>query len=140
MQAATGGIGPSTLSGWIEWGVGLVLWAFSLGVVWQKAMSRINGLGERTNALELASSEKKGRIDKMDRELTELKAAVLDDARRLGGLESGMANLNDHMTEVKVDLGAAIADVKNVILEKNSQVRERIVRIETIMRMEGQDK
>lgn len=128
---------PHTLSDWLVL-IGIVVgWVASVVLLWQRMTNKVNGLGERVNALEDSSAEKKGRMDRNEREIELLHNAVTGGAERLGRMERSIEGLEDHVTEMKIEITGAVGEIKNIILEKNASVRERIVRIESKLEIDS---
>lgn len=55
---------------------------------------------------------------------------------RLARVEKGVEGMNEHITEMKLEILGAIGDLKQNALREESRVRERIVRLETVADIE----
>jgi hypothetical protein len=129
-----------------DWAVfigGVLLWVFSLGVVWTKTTTKVNGLGGRLKKVEDGCAKETGRVDRIEREVDRISQDSNSVHERLGRVEKGVEGVNDHLTEIKVDMGGHLSEIKQLILTKDSDMKQLLARRdgnnrERIARLEAQ--
>lgn len=121
---------PRTPAQWIGAIILLAGWIASITAVWTKLVDKIDGLVGRVDKLELANSEKDGRMARYENEFSEMRRALADGATRLGRLESGVEGLDDHITGMELKIEGRLSEIKEMISTRDGSLRERIARLE----------
>src|SRR5438034_228206 len=93
-------------------------------------------MGKRMKAVEEGCASEKGRTDRMERELDNYRRDTVETHGRLGKVEEALHGVNDHLTEMKLEIAGGIADLKQTVTEQNALMRERMMRVETINEVE----
>ncbi|MDQ3273622.1 MAG: hypothetical protein M3Q39_00970 [Actinomycetota bacterium] len=116
---------PTSLSGWVSLAVqlGVVVLAVA-GLLWRAIKKpledEINGLGRRVKIVEDKAMQHGTLIDKNDRSIERLGGAVVDGQKSVAKIEG-----------VVERLVTAIERNRDAHAEEDSEIRERLVRIET---------
>lgn len=129
-----------------DWAIffgGVLIWVFSLGVVWTKTTSKVNGLGGRLKKVEDGCAKETGRVDRIEREVDRISIDSNSVHERLGRVEKGVEGVNDHLTEIKIDMGGHLSEIKQLILTKDGDMKQLLARRdgdsrERIARLEAQ--
>jgi hypothetical protein len=109
-------------------------WAFWKG--YSAIIEKLNGMGARVGVLEQNDAEREGKMQAFEGSLGGLSAAIGTVRERMARVEKGVDSTNDHITEMKLEVLAAIGDLKTSALREEARVRERIVRLETVSDIE----
>lgn len=139
---------PKDVPAWLTMGTTLVVWAFTAGVIWTKLNGRINlnrsqlnGLGGRLKTQESAHSVLEGRMDGTERQISIMTQHSADINGRLGRVEARVEAVDSHMSEFKLELFQHLGEVKQLITTENAatrqilndrdaNLRERLARVE----------
>jgi chromosome segregation ATPase len=116
---------PTSLSEWVSLAVQLsvvtlAVAAFLWRVIKQPIVDMVNGLGKRVKEIEERKSQHAASLDKHDRSIERLEGAVVDNKERLGRIEGSVERLV-----------TAMERNRDANMEEDSEIRERLVRIET---------
>lgn len=124
------------MEGWIVVGATIfgLPWVFWKG--YSSLTSKINGVGSRVGALEKKDHEREGKMQAMESTLGMVSIDLGVVRERLARVEKGVEGMNEHITEMKLEILGAIGDLKQNALREESRVRERIVRLETVADIE----
>lgn len=127
---------PETLEGWLTVLTVVGGATFTVWKTQRSATEKINGLGKRTKTVEEA-------ITRLGAEMAHLQTghqiATSDRANlheRIGALSKNTEGLHDQIRDARIELGAQMSELKNLVQQDASRVRERVVRIETIVEIE----
>ncbi len=112
-------------------------WIITGAVGWTKITTKVNGLGGRVTATENAAATEKGRLDRMERELSEYRRDARDAANGLSRVEQGMKDVADKIAEGNLSIGSQLHNLKDMINDKDAKVQNRLVRIETVQQIEA---
>lgn len=144
---------------WFATGViSLIMWAFMLGVTWAKFTTKLdtlvvkhdkdiaelmtyhdkdmNGLGARVKIVEDDCSSKDGRMDSIEKSLTEYRRDAQETTRGLAKLEKGMDDMHESITSGHIVIGSQLHSIELMIQEKDTRTRERLMRVETFTQIE----
>lgn len=130
---------PNSLESWIVVVSAVVGWAVSVGIMWNKMLTRVNGLGDRVNEIEIRNAKKDGLMERYEDELREARREQTDIHSRLARVEKAVDSTNEHITEMKLEVMGHLGEIKNLIVEKDSQTRERLAVIETVQKRRGDE-
>lgn len=126
------GIWPVTATGWVSLiglGLGVLasLWAFA------KGMARLNGLGDRVNAIERSDAEQNGHLVLIDRFMDRSSddRAVLH--REVGESRRMAEECKDDIQTTRADIVGAIHDMQRAMTDQMGAMRERVRALEAII-------
>lgn len=116
---------PTSLAEWVSLVVQLGVVALAVaGVLWRviktPIVDMVNGLGKRVSDIEERKTQHATTLDRHDRSIERLEGAVVDGKERIGRIEAGIERLV-----------IAIERNRDAHAEEESEIRERLVRIET---------
>lgn len=116
---------PRTLAEWVSLAVQLSVVALAVaGFLWRviKApiVDMVNGLGKRVTEIEERKMQHATMLDRHDRAIERLESAVVDGKERISRIEIGIERLV-----------SAMERNRDAHSEEDSEIRERLVRIET---------
>jgi hypothetical protein len=118
----------SEVRDWILFGVAILTPLFTAIVTWTKLTSRVNGLGGRLKKVEDGCAKENGRVDRIEREVDRISMDSNAVHERLGRVEKGVEGVNEHLTEIKVDMGGHLSEIKQLILAKDSDMKQLLAR------------
>lgn len=125
---------------WLKdwWGLAVVLlgWVVAAAFGWAKIMERVNGLGGRVTTVETHDAAQDGRMDRMERELTEYRADAADAAKGQARVEKAVENLDDNVTQGNIQIGSQLHGIERLIESKDKETSNRLVRLETVAQIE----
>lgn len=103
---------------------------WALWKAWAKIIEQVNGLGTRVDSVELTGVATSA-IAKETKEIAILARAERQELQKdVGKLEGSFARMDDHLTELKLDIVSSISGLKDAVSEQNTLVRERLARLE----------
>lgn len=125
-----------TLSRVILWACSVVVWAFSLGVVWSKLITKVNGTGKRVHEVDSRVSKLEGRVGTMEQQLSEYRQDARRAADGLARLEKGVDDMRETVNNGNLAIGTQLHGIERLIQEKDKNTSNRLVRIETLAKVE----
>lgn len=128
-------MGKTFLDWWPVW-TQTIIWIVATAVAWTKLIEKVNGQGGRVTAVESNLATERGRMDRMERELTEYRRDAREAANGLSRIEQGVKDMADKIAEGNLALGSQLHNLKDMINEKDTKVQNRLVRMETVQRIE----
>jgi hypothetical protein len=126
---------------WVLFGFAILMPIITAAITWTKLTGKVNGLGGRLKRNEDACAGTGGRLDSVERQLAEVRAQGNDVHTRLGKVEGKVDGVDAHVTEMKLELFQHLGDIKGLITttnadlrqfinDKDTNLRERVARIE----------
>lgn len=115
---------------------GTLAWVFGLGVIYQRFIGKLNGLGGRVGELERKSAEYDGILRTQQGLLTDAARLQQDTSSRLGRVEHSIDSTEISVKNVERQVLEGFAAMRELLLENGAKIRERIVRIETVQEIE----
>lgn len=129
-------VNPNDVKDWLILLGELIVFIFSLGVVWQKITSKVNGMGGRVKKLEDVTSRHEGSLQTLQNQLGDVARMQQDNANRLGRVEKAVEVADGHISDMKIEMLSGFGKIEGLIAESSASLRERIVRIETVQDIE----
>lgn len=121
---------PQTLEGWLIVIGTIVTWIFVIWKIWNNLVSKVNGVGARVTVLEEKKAENTARIERVEAGHSMATADRAHIHERLGGLTKENESLVSQITDLKIDVIGHINEVKAMIKEDTTSLRERVIRLE----------
>lgn len=127
-------------SSWIKdwWPLILsIICAIATGaVMWTRMTDKTNGLGRRVKIVEDGLSQEKGRTDRLERELAEYRRDASLASQATSRVERGVDDVREQVGQIAIQLGSQLHNIEKLIQEKDLRTQTRLVRIETIAKIE----
>lgn len=132
---------------WLLLGGGILVWAFTVGVVWTKLVNKVDdqardhtkdmdGIGRRVTAVEASCSTSGGRMDRFEKELSEYRRDAQDASKGLARVEKGVDDIHETINQGNLQLGSQLHAIEKSIQEKDVRTQLRLTRIETVAKIE----
>jgi hypothetical protein len=119
---------PNDVRDWILFGLAILTPFITAIITWTKLTDKVNGLGARLKRTEDSGAKEAGRVDRIEREVDRISQDSNTVHERLGRVEKGVDGINEHLTEIKVDMGGHLSEIKQLILSKDSDVKQLLAR------------
>lgn len=122
-----------------EWTVvGVQFLAIIIGwvITWQKLVSKVNGLGGRVKRVEDNCQAQGGRMDRFERELAEYRADARGALERMARVEKGVDDTREEVQQGNIALGSQLHSIERLITDKDTRTQTRLVRLETVNKLE----
>lgn len=101
-----------------------------------KLQQDINGVGERVKKLEEAEVSHDARVDLLDNQVRDLTTNYANMRETVGEMRRAQEAISDQMHEMQVSIVGEIQKTRDTVRREMSAVRERVVVLETVARIE----
>lgn len=118
-------------------GAMLLGWIVSLTILWTKMVGKVNGLGGRVKKVEDSCSNNVGRMDRFERELAEYRRDTIESNKQVGRVEKSVDDLREEIQQANLGLGSQLAAISQSINKMDKNISNRLVRVETLTRVEA---
>lgn len=109
--------------------VGVASWAFGLGFVWNKLITRLNGLGRRTKDVEQGTAKLEGRVDEIKEHTGALELRLAEEHAELRQrLSDREGDYRERLREVETRIQMMDALMRQLIQDERRTDRERLDR------------
>jgi archaellum component FlaC len=125
---------------WIVAAVALLTYVGSFIALWNRFTRKVNGYGTRLDTTTASVAHNAGRLDRMEREMTDSRSDINDVHQRLGRVEKSVDELHDQVNDSRIVIMGAISDLKTNVLKDDANVRERVARLEATSAQQSSDK
>lgn len=127
---------PKELKDYVSLIIELLVFIISGTIAWNRLTSKVNGLGGRVKRVEESCANSAGRMDRFERELADYRRDASDAVSRMGRVEKGLEMLAEEISNGNLGIGSQLHNIEKLIGEKDLETQKRLVRIETISRIE----
>jgi chromosome segregation ATPase len=128
---------PSTIKEWAAF-IGVCLaYAFTLGVIWTKMVTKVNGLGGRVKDVERGQSANSARIEAFAVQLAEYRSDAREVNSRMSRMEKAVEDVHDEIQQGNLQLGSQLAEISRAVTKMDKDISGRLVRVETLAKVES---
>lgn len=127
---------PDRLTEWLGVLALIVGWTAAASIAWQKLLDKINGLGGRVEKVEALVNVHEGRMDAAEKEISEYRRDLKENAANLGRLEKAVESLSEDIRSGNIALGSQLHAIEKLIQDKDLRTQKRLVRLETVNEIE----
>lgn len=125
----------SFLDWWPVW-TQTLLWVIAGAVAWTKMREQVNGLGKRLSVVEADCERRDGRMESLEKALTEYRGDSQRAVQGLAKVEKGVDALQETINNGNLAIGVQLHSIERSISDKDKETSNRLVRIETVQRIE----
>lgn len=127
---------PTTLSEWLTIVALVGTWVGTAIVLWNRTMTKVNGLGGRVKKTETSCTEHETRIDKLEGGITEARFGRERLAEQATRIETQVNAIREDLQQHHLEIGTRLYNLEQGIALSNTKVQVRLTRLETVTRIE----
>lgn len=130
------GFFPQTLEGWVT--IILILGG-GIATFWKgynKLIEKLNGLGERVDKIDTSCIKVTAHYDVMATTVENNRREISLLRERVGAADKERESLAGHYQDLRIDIMSAINELKQAFQQRDTALRERLVRVETVTQLE----
>lgn len=143
---------PLKAKDWFLFGVIILGWVFTGGMLWSRlnakidrnkeelekkaSVEQLNGMGLRVESIKGDCSENQGRMDRFEKELAEYRQEARTASDRMAVVGKGVEDLKDTVQQGVLDLGSRLSEVNKSLVAMDKANSNRLTRLETVSMIE----
>lgn len=115
---------------------GCLVYAFTLGAIWTKLVTKVNGLGGRVKKVEESCNTVSAEIKALTANLVEYRADAKEAISKMGRVEKGLDKLQDEVVQGNLQIGSTLAELSRAVSKIDKDISNRLTRVETLAQVE----